>query len=303
MDVQSIKTFIQVANLKNFTKAAEELNYAQSTVTAQIQRLEEELGFPLFERIGRKNYLTAGGEAFLSHATEILHIIQQASSLGKELKEMKGTLRVGTLESLMFVGVLPIIPAFRAAFPNVDIAFKIGQASELTSMLKQDQLDLAYISQSPNIDPTLQCQYRRRESMIFVAGRNHPLAQRQNIPVSEVLSYPFIMAEKTGRCYSRLMEIVAEHQISFRDAVIIDSIAAILLLLQDGQSVSFLPEYAMHPELDDGSLVHLNVDSPDQAYYSQILCHKKEFRDHQHPDRIQDRCKKRPADELPSPDL
>ena len=277
MDVQSIKTFIQVANLKNFTKAAEELNYAQSTVTAQIQRLEEELGFPLFERIGRKNYLTAGGEAFLSHATEILHIIQQASSLGQELKEMKGTLRVGTLESLMFVGVLPIIPAFRAAFPNVDIAFKIGQASELTSMLKQDQLDLAYISQSPNIDPTLQCQYRRRESMIFIAGRNHPLAKREKIPVEEALAYPFIMAEKTGRCYGRLMEIVAEHQMVFRDAVIIDNIAAILTLLRDDLSISFLPEYALLPELEEGSLVKLDVDTPEQLYYSQILCHKNKW--------------------------
>jgi len=277
MDVQSIKTFIQVANLKNFTKAAEELNYAQSTVTAQIQRLEEELGFPLFERIGRKNYLTAGGEAFLSHATEILHIIQQASSLGQELKEMKGTLRVGTLESLMFVGVLPIIPAFRAAFPNVDIAFKIGQASELTSMLKQDQLDLAYISQSPNIDPTLQCQYRRRESMIFIAGRNHPLAKREKIPVEEALAYPFIMAEKTGRCYGRLMEIVAEHQMVFRDAVIIDNIAAILTLLRDDLSISFLPEYALLPELEGGGLVKLDVDTPEQLYYSQILCHKNKW--------------------------
>lgn len=277
MDVQSIKTFIQVANLKNFTKAAEELNYAQSTVTAQIQRLEEELGFPLFERIGRKNYLTAGGEAFLAHATEILHIIHQASTLGQDLKEMKGTLRVGTLESLMFVGVLPIIPSFRAAFPNVDIAFKIGQASELVSLLKQDQLDLAYISQSPNIDPTLHCHYRRKESMIFIAGKDHPLAAREKLPVEEVLTYPFIMAEKTGRCYGRLMELVAEHQMVFRDAVIIDNIAAIITLLRDDLSVSFLPEYALQPSLVEGSLVKLDVDTPEQQYYSQILCHKNKW--------------------------
>jgi len=277
MDVQSIKTFIQVANLKNFTKAAEELNYAQSTVTAQIQRLEEELGFPLFERIGRKNYLTAGGEAFLTHATQILHIIQQASSLGQDLAEMKGSLRVGTLETLMFAGVLPIIPDFRKEFPNVDVILKIGQASELLSMLKQDQLDLAYISQAPNIDPSLQCCYRRRESMIFIAGKDHPLAEREKVPMEEVLTYPFIMAEKTGRCYGRLMELVAEHQMVFRDAVIIDSIAAIITLLRDDMSVSFLPEYALRSSLEEGSLVKLDVDAPEQQYYSQILCHKNKW--------------------------
>ena len=81
MDTQAIKTFIQVANLGSFTKAAEELRYAQSTVTMQIQRLEEELGFPLFERIGRKSCLTPGGQNFLPKATQILRLLQEASAV------------------------------------------------------------------------------------------------------------------------------------------------------------------------------------------------------------------------------
>ena len=108
MDIQSIETFLQVASLENYTRAAEKLNFAQSTVTMQIQRLEQELGYPLFERIGRRNYLTAAGKTFLPHAAEILRLMQKVSGLGQEPQEIRGTLRIGVLESLFF-GVIPAV--------------------------------------------------------------------------------------------------------------------------------------------------------------------------------------------------
>ena len=77
MDLNYIKTFLQVVATGNFAKAAEQLQYAQSTVTAQIHAIEQELGVPLFERVGRKNYLTPTGEEFLRYATELQNILQK----------------------------------------------------------------------------------------------------------------------------------------------------------------------------------------------------------------------------------
>ena len=68
MDIKSIRTFVRVAELKSFTKAANEMNYVQSTVTMQIKQLEKELGYPLFDRIGKKVSLTLNGMQFLSYA-------------------------------------------------------------------------------------------------------------------------------------------------------------------------------------------------------------------------------------------
>lgn len=277
MDTQAIKTFIQVANLGSFTRAAEELRYAQSTVTAQIQRLEEELGFPLFERIGRKSCLTPGGQNFLPKAAQILRLLQEASSLGAEPSQLRGTLRIGVLESLLFAGVLPVLPDFRREFPNVDVSLKIGQASELLAQLKQNSLDMIYISGALQNDPALERCYQRREALIFLAGPSHPLVEEAEIPIDRVLSCPFIMAEPSGYCYERLHEIARQQDIALRHSVLVDNIAAISRLLGDDRSLAFLPEYALRKELDAGQLKKLSVAFPTQTYHSQLLLHRNKW--------------------------
>lgn len=277
MDTQAIKTFIQVANLGSFTRAAEELRYAQSTVTMQIQRLEEALGFPLFERIGRKSCLTPAGQNFLPKASQILRLLQEASSLGAEPSQLKGTLRIGVLESLLFAGVLPVLPDFRREFPHVDVSLKIGQASELLTQLKQNSLDMIYISGALQNDPALERCYQRREDLIFLAGPNHPLAGQERIPIRQVLTCPFIMAEPSGYCYGRLHEIAREQDIPLRHSVLVDNIAAISRLLGDDRSLAFLPEYALGQELEAGTLKKLSVDFPTQVYHSQLLLHRNKW--------------------------
>lgn len=277
MDLDNIKTFVTVANLGNYTKAAEELNYAQSTVTSQIQQLEQELKFPLFERIGRKNYLTAGGQEFLPHAVEIMHILQKSKVVGQDPREVEGTLRIGVLESLLFAGVLGILPDFRSQYPKVDVMLKIGQAADLLELLKQNQLDIIYISNAPTTDPSILCGYSRREEMAFVTDRDHPLAGRKGLKLEEVMEYPFVVAEKSGRCYGRLIELTSEHKLTLHASVMVDNIVAITALLCDALSVTFLAEYALEAELKSGELVKLDVDCPPQVYYSQILYHKSKY--------------------------
>ena len=273
MDIQTLETFLRVADMENFTKAAEALSYAQSTVTMQIKRLEQELGFPLFERIGRKNYLTEAGKCFLPQAKEIIRILQQVRTLNTDAAQIIGTIRVGVLESLLFSTVLDILPRFSEQYPGVDILLKIGQASELLDLLKQNQLDFIYVSGNVMQEESLYCCYKRQEEMIFTAAPTHPLAQRTSVPIDEILHCPFIVAEPSGRCYGRLQEIAAERDIPIRHAVIVDNIRAIALLLKDGQSLSFLPGYSLESHIKKGELVRLNADIPPQIYYSQILFH------------------------------
>ena len=277
MDLDTIKTFVTVANLGNYTKAAEELNYAQSTITSQIQQLEQELKFPLFERIGRKNYLTTGGQEFLPHALEIMHILQKSKVVGQNPEEVEGTLRIGVLESLLFSGVLGILPEFRSEYPKVDVMIKIGQASDILDTLRQNQLDIAYISYSHNSDPSIICAYSRKEEMAFIASASHPLASRSRLSMEEVMEYPFVVAEKTGRGYGRLVELAAEHNLPLHSSVMVDNIEAITALLMDGQSITFLAEYSLEKEINRGRLVRLDVDCQPQTYYSQILYHKNKY--------------------------
>ncbi len=277
MDTQSANTFVTIARLGSFTEAAEMLHYAQSTVTMQMQRLEKELGFPLFERIGRKTQLTAGGKEFLSYAERFLELSEGARRIGRDAKTMTGTLRVGILESLLFAKMLPILSEFRREFPNLEINLKIGQASELRSLLKQNQLDVIYISGAANTDPALRACYRREEELVFAVDPSHPLTQKDPLALSEVFAHPFIVTEPTGYCYGHLLELAAEQNCELRHSVVLDSIIAICSLLSDRQSVAFLPSYALCDRVAAGELTILNVDAPKQLYDSQLLCVKEKW--------------------------
>ena len=101
MEYRNLVTFLRVAELQNFTKAANQLGYAQSTVTFHIQSLEEELGVTLFDRIGKKVTLTSAGEYLVTYANEMMKILTEIRQLNDSVDVMSGKLRVGVVESVL----------------------------------------------------------------------------------------------------------------------------------------------------------------------------------------------------------
>lgn len=278
MDLRNIQTFIRAAELGSFTKVANELGYVQSTVTMQMQQLERELGFPLFDRIGKKISLTALGLEFLGYAYRIERTMMEASNLGKETTDIKGTLRVGVLESLLFGNMLQLLPRFKDKYINLDLQLKMGHASELLQQLKQNQLDIVYLSAGLNTDPELHCCYRRREKLVFVCSPEHPIANRKDITIEELLKYDFVVTERTGICYGRLQSLAQRYNAMLHVAVEVDSTVAIAALVQMNMVLAFLPEYSVQKKLESGDLIRVDVDIEPQIYYSQILYHNSRWK-------------------------
>ena len=274
MDLTNIKTFLRVVEVGSFAKAAEELKYAQSTVTSQIQALEKEIGNSLFERIGRKNYLTDIGVEFLQYATEIQNTMQKVSAIGQHANDAGVTLRIGVLESLLFNNILPSVGVFKNIYKNAQIYIKEGHASELIEMLKQNDLDIIYISDNINTDQSLGCLMQQAEQMVFIANKGHPLASKSEVSMQEVIQYPFVVTEPTGKCYHTLLGLVAEQGKELQYSVMVNDIGAISVLLRDNDSVSFLPKAAVTGALDTDDLTVLDVVMPPQIYYRQILVRK-----------------------------
>lgn len=277
MDLRNIKTFIRVTELGSFTKVANELGYVQSAITMQIQQLEKELGYPLFDRIGKRVSLTALGAQFLDYAYEIIRAMQEASNLDKNITDIHGTLRVGVLESLLFGNMLQLLPKFKDGYKNLDMHLKMGQASELLGQLKHNQLDMVYLSAGLNVDPDLHCYYKRREHLIFVCGPHNSIANSKSITVKELLTYDFIVTEHSGICYGRLQELAQRHNAVLHTSIEVDSTVAIASLLQKNTALAFLPEYSVQKQLNEGKLKQVDVDLEPQIYYSQILGHKNRW--------------------------
>ncbi len=277
MDIRELTTFVRVAELHSFSKTAEELAYVQSTVTMQIQHLERELGYPLFDRIGRQVTLTAAGAEFLEYAYKILHLAEQATALGGKQDRPKGLLRVGVLESLLLGSLWDLLPQFCEEQSGMELQVKMGERTELVQYLKQNQLDLVYINGGGNTDADLQCCYRREERMVFVSNPHHPMAQKEEVSVKELLTYDLVVTERTGFCYDCLRELAARCGGRLHHSVEVDSTAMVVHLVQQGRGVAMLPRYAVLKELQAGRLVEIAVDMPPQVYYSQLLSHRKRW--------------------------
>ena len=277
MNLSNIRTFLHVVESGSFSQAAADMRYAQSTVTSQIQTLEKELGIPLFERIGRKNYLTDVGVAFLQYANDIQYILQKVAAIGQQQEDVDITLRIGVLESLLFNPLLDVISTFKSKYKNVHIFLKVGDTQGLTEMLRQNQLDLIYIMDAINTDISLECHYKKEAPMVFLASAEHELAKEKNIPLLDAMKYPFVVTEPSGNCYNTLKSLAAMAGKKLEYSVMVNSIVAIAILLQDRKSLTFMPQNALNRHLNSDTLAILDVDIPTQGYYSQILIRKSKW--------------------------
>lgn len=277
MDIRNIKTFVRVAELTSFSRAAEELSYVQSTVTMQIQQLEKELGYPLFDRIGKKVSLTQPGKEFLFCAYEIIHAFQKAENLGKDTVHSDGILRVGALESLLTGPLQELLPEFKDKHHSVSLKIKTGETAELLTLLKQNQLDMVYITAGLNTDPDLICCTKKKEKLFFLCEPNHPLANKKGVTAEELFKYSFAATEHTGFCYRRLREIAAQYNQKLYEAVELDSTSVISNLAHKGMGIAFLPEYAVKRHILNGFLVKIDTVLPEETYFSQLLCHKSRW--------------------------
>ena len=276
MEIRNLETFIRVAELGSVTKAAEEMGFVQSTVSMQIRQMELELGYPLFDRIGKRVSLTALGEEFLASAYEMVNIMDRAAAK-KDSSEMRGTLRIGVLESLLFSNLLEVLPQFKEKFPKVDLRLKMGQMGELIQQLKQNQLDLVYLSSDLNTDRELTCCCRRQEKIVFICSPEHPFAGKKKVSREELFTEAFVVTERTGLCYGRLRALAAQCGATVSDSVEVDSTIAIAELVRKGMGIGFLPAYSVADALNRGTLTQIDTALPEQTYYSQILCHKKRW--------------------------
>lgn len=277
MDIRNIQTFVCVAELKSFTRSAQALNYVQSTVTMRIQQLEKELGFPVFDRIGKTISLTPLGQEFLLYANDILQTMEKVDTLGKIPDDIRGTLHVGILESLLFSTILEMVSTFKKRYKNVNIQFKMGQAADLQVWLKENRLDLVYLSGNLNIEPDLVCCYKREERLIFMANPECELAGKTAVTLEEIFQYPLIVTESSGICYGKLCELATAQNLILEPSLMVDSTIAVADLVCKGMGIAFLPEYSVRKQLNAGQLVEIKTNLAPQIYYSQILRHKNKW--------------------------
>ena len=185
MEIRHLKTFKTIVDLGGFTKAAEHLGYAQSTITFHIKSLEEELGKPVFDRIGKKVILTETGKFLLPNAIKMLNIYKDLKEVSSGNGEIKGELVISAPEALLIYRLPPVIKEFKEKYPNVEIHLKHLDPLKLKSDLTQGDVDVAFI-----IDTE-----RKYEGIYFEELVNEPMM---------FISSDFLSLEEADSLYNRV---------------------------------------------------------------------------------------------------
>ena len=277
MNLKNILTFLRAAELGSFTKAAQELGYTQSTVTIQIKQLENELGILLFDRIGRKISLTPTGEEFISYANEIMRITLHAKAIGVKPETLRGTLRLGIIESLFIWRFSDLVPQFHRALPLISIEARSATSAELYHMLRQNDVDIAYILDKKISKKDCIKSCIKSEKIVFITSPDYPIAVQEDISLSEIVKHPLILAERIAIYRRELDEAAARQGIEFMPLLEINNLEVILKLLKKGMGISFLPEYVVRESVYKGELVILNVIDCEASLWSQIIYHKNKW--------------------------
>ncbi len=277
MDTRYLQTFREVAKWQSFTKAAEALGYAQSSVTTQVQNLETEFGVELFERWGRKIRLTHAGEQLMRYAEQVLSLMQEAREVLSQESQLAGTLTIGTVESLAAFYLPPYIQAFRREHPQMKVLIRPGVCSDLIQGVREGVYDFAVILDRLHHHPDLTCVNLAEEEMAVIAPPGHRLAARDEVRPEDFAGETLIVTE-AGCSYREMMEgVLRAAGTTPESSLEFGSLEAIKQCVVYGLGVSLLPRIAVEAEVRQGQLVILPFRHPGIRIYRQLVYHNKKW--------------------------
>ena len=274
MELNTIEIFLKVASNQNVSKTAKQMGYSQSAISVQIQKLEKELGVVLFERIGKRIYLTERGEAFIPYANDLLMAMQAAMTFSSEEEVLHGTLRIGGVESVCTALLPKLLLKFYQRCPYVEVVVRSGATNDLLDMLVRNDLDVVLTLDEKIHRKDLDCFVEKSEDIEFVTVRSEKLDGVGVVSVESLCSCPFILTEDQASYRYELERVLNARNLSIRPILEIGNTETIINLLKEGMGVSFLPAFTVQSDIEKGVLMRLVCDLPKIQMYHQLFCHK-----------------------------
>lgn len=242
IDLKWLRSFVVVAEEASFTKAATRVHVAQPGVSAQVRRLESELGQQLLDRSGRSVRLTEAGATILPYARAALDAVANARLAIDELAGLvRGQVTVGMVSGCALPFLASLLAGFHDAYPGVNIALTEGNSDRLIDLLADGQLDLALIGTAGDPPPGLATAVIADEELVAMAARIHPLADTKAIAVSALRDVPLVSLPRGTGVRTALDNACA--QAGFTPSIVFDASALpmVVHLAAQGLGLAIVP--------------------------------------------------------------
>lgn len=278
MELKYLQTFRTIIETGSFLNAVRRLNYTPSTITYQMQQLEQELSVKLFEKIGRKMVLTQAGRELLPYVDAVLQSVEQLKNYGRESAQLNGTLKIAIPETLLTYQMQPVLQKFREKAPGVKLSVQCLNCYYIRDEVVNGKIDLGV-----HYDVT-----RKGESLTVTHLTDFSLA----VIVSPALSEEMCDLITLGRCnsipvitnddqsiYQKMLDqYLHEKQIAMETVMNLGSVETVKGCVRSNLGMALLPRYTVAKEIRQGTLRELNVPGlTDKKLTTVCTCHKNKW--------------------------
>ena len=282
MDLRQLTTFRAVAQTLSFHRAATQLNYVQSSVSTQIQLLEEELGVKLFDRLGKRVVLTEAGQQLLRYAEKLLNLAEEARTAIMDGDGPRGMLTMSAPETLWTYRLPTLLKRFRERYPLVQLQFRHFSSKELLQRVLEGAVDVAFVLDEPLLSTTVSVEYLVPEPLLIIAAPDSPLACLPEIGPLDLDGQQLLLTE-AGCSYRNIFyRALAAEGVHANSVLEFASVEAIKQCVMVGLGIAVLPSIVVEKEIAQGKLVALPWQQSPEARFAegivtQIICHKDKW--------------------------
>lgn len=277
MELRNLITFIHVAELGSFTKAAEQLGYSQSTISFQIKQLEDELDCLLFERINHTITLTERGHELVSYAHQIRALTEDFKESLSQDEACSGHIHIVTPDSVCEDMIYSRYIDFHTKFPNISMKFTTADTTVMFDMLDHNEADAIITLDSHSYRRDYVIAKEELLPMHFVASSNSKFAHKKNLKMKDIANEPFVLTEY-GQGYRRVFDKeLAKKSLEIMPVLEIGRTDIITHVIAQSDMISYLPDFVTREMVESGELCYLDVRDMQIDIWKQLIYHKNKW--------------------------
>jgi len=258
VSMRQLRVFEAAATLRSFSRAADALHMTQPGVSMHIKELETHAGLALFERVGRKLFVTEAGQELLLRAREVLRSLKDAEEAFDSLRGLRrGRINLAIVSTAKYFAPR-LLARFREDYPQIEIRLAVNNRDSVIDLLGSNDVDLAIMGRAPGSLETIAEPFAENPHII-VAAPDHPLAKRRRIAESALSGETFIVREPGSGTRVAMQELFDKRRLNLNVGMEMASNETIKQAVMAGMGLSFLSGHTVELELQTGRLVALDV--------------------------------------------
>lgn len=254
IDLDRLVIFRAVAQARSFTRAAALVHLTQPGISKHIKHMEEYLGVPLFDRLGRKIVLTQAGEILLEATEEVFALAEAAEQRIRDLSSMRaGRIRVAASFPIAIYILPQVVAAFRKAYPAVSLKLQMSTSADIQAEVLANRADVGLISSEVH-DPRFLAKQFRSDDLVVIVPRHHRWASTRRIKAEDLVSETFIVAARGAGVRSIIEERLRAKGLALEKVLNFVNAEGVKHAVEAGLGISVQPRSIVQREIAAGSL-------------------------------------------------